>query len=116
VDNFDTRITILIPVISYNEFNESIETFQEFSIVWASRKDATTSESLRASEIGSKLSARFVIRWSAMSARIDTRFRIAHSGQAFDITGVRAIGRRDRIEIDAAARAESGEVFEVSSP
>lgn len=114
--NLDTRISFLIPVQHYNTFNEAIEVFETFTEVWASRKDVSTSEALKALEIGSEISVRFVVRYSDNTNRVDTRYRIQHNSKSFDITGKRAIGRNDWFEFDAVARSESTEVFEIASP
>jgi head-tail adaptor len=100
----DTRITVLVPVIAVNAFNEPVETMAIFSEVWANRADVSTSESLRAQEVGAELTARFTVRWSAVMASVDPRFRIRHKDTEFNITGTRAVGRCSWIEIDAVAR------------
>lgn len=112
----DTRLTFLKPVITYNLFNEPEKEFEYFHAVWANRADVSTSESMRAQEIGAQLSVRFTVRWSEKTATVDERFRIRHDGKEFDITGVREIARQQWLEITGVVRAESSEVFEVTSP
>ena len=107
----NTRITFLVPSVVVNDFNESVETMTTFSEVWAKRADVSAAEALRAQEVGSELTARFTVRWSAKSALVDTRYRVSHNGSEFNISGVRAKGRRAWLEIDAVARAESSEIF-----
>lgn len=112
----DSRISVMIPFVSFNTYNEPEETMEDYAELWAKKSDVSSSESFRAQEVGSEITTRFTLRWSPVSARIDTRFTIRHGGSTYNITGSREIGRGDWIEIDAVARAESSEVFEVSSP
>jgi SPP1 family predicted phage head-tail adaptor len=112
----DQRIAFLIPVEGVDAFNAPVQTFETFDEVWAARKDVSTMEALRSREVGAEITARFTVRYSLLTARIDPRFRLRHDGADFDITGVRRVGRAHWIEIDARARAETAEVFETTSP
>ncbi len=102
--SLDQRITFLIPAVAVNAFNEPVEIMTTFSEVWAKRSDMSTSEAIRAQEVGAELTARFTVRWSTESAQVDPSFRIRHRGEEFNIIGTREIGRREWLEVDAVAR------------
>jgi SPP1 family predicted phage head-tail adaptor len=113
----DQRILVLRPVLSRNAFNEYEKTFEPFVEIWAGKRDVSTLEAFRAQEVGAQLSARFVVRYSADTKDIDARYVIRHDGNEYEITGVKAVGGRDRFyEIDVVRRSESDEEFEITSP
>jgi SPP1 family predicted phage head-tail adaptor len=106
--DLDRRITIRRATITYNEFNDPVETWADLVTVWAKRTDASAAESYRAQEVGAQISARFRIRYSSDVADVNPKDRIAFDGREYNITGVReAEGTRNEwIEIDAVARAD----------
>lgn len=115
--DLDRRITILAPEITFNEFNEPIETFVDLISVSAKRSDVSASEAFRAQEVGAELTARFTIRWSTRTAVVDARHRVRSGGRDYNITGVREKEDRERwIEIDAVARAENAVDYDSGSP
>ncbi len=106
IGKLDRRITIQRATITYNEFNEAIETFGDYATVWAMRQDATAGESYRAQEVGAQITTRFTIRWSAHMRDVNPADRILFDGRSYNITATREMGRNRWIEIDAVARAE----------
>ena len=103
----DRRITIRRAVLTPGDFNEPVPVWSDLVTVWASVRDVTDVEQLRAQEVGASVSTRFKIRWSSDVANVDPRDRIAYGGREYDITGVRELGRRRWLEISAVARAET---------
>lgn len=100
------RITIQRATITYNEFNEPVETWADLTTVWAKRQDASAGETYRAQEVGAQITMRFTVLKNSQIADVSAKDRISYDGRTFNITGVREVKRNRWIEIDAAARAE----------
>lgn len=83
------------------------ETWQDLGgKVWAGKSDVSDGERWRAAEVAAQITSRFVVRWSAFTAGITPRDRLVCEGRTYDIVGIKEIGRRNRLEITAAARAD----------
>lgn len=108
IGKLDRRITIQRATVTYNEFNDPIESWSDLVTVWAKRTDASAAESYRAQEVGAQISARFTIRYSSDVADVNPKDRIVFGGRDYNITGVREPDstRNQWIEIDAVARAD----------
>lgn len=84
-----------------------VETWANFGDpVPASRNDISDGERWRAGEVQAHVSTRFVVRFSAFTASISPKDRLICEGETFDISGIKQVGRRNRLEITAAARAD----------
>lgn len=84
-----------------------VETWADHgSLIPASRADVSDGERWRAGEVGASITTRFVIRSSEFSRAITAKDRLICEGREYDISGIKEIGRRDRLEITAAARAD----------
>ena len=103
---FDQRIVIQRGAVTTNAFNEPISTFSTLITVWAMATPISDAERARANEIFALASYRFQIRFSAAVADLDVRDRVVWDNRTWDIVGVKAVGRNDRLEITGAARAE----------
>lgn len=115
--DLDRRIVILKPEITFNEFNDPVESFVELMRVAAKRSDVSTTEALRAQEIGAELTARFTIRWSVQASAVDARHRVRFGGKDYNITGIREREDRERwLEINAVVRAEAAVDYDSGSP
>ena len=109
IGRLDRPITVRRATVTYNEFNEPIETWSDLVTVWAKRTDASAAESYRAQEVGAQISARFTVRYPDLAhLNVNPKDRIAFEGREYDITGIREPeNTRDRwSEIDAVARAD----------
>lgn len=102
----DRRVTLERYGITRDEWNNPIEGWINLATVWASRHDVSDTERLRGAEIGSTLTTRFVIRWSAQVADLNTKDQLSCEGLEYGIVGVKQLGRRAYIEITAAARSD----------
>jgi SPP1 family predicted phage head-tail adaptor len=102
----DRRVTIRRAAISYGTFNDPVSTWLDLITVWAAARRVTDIEQFRAQEIGAEVTARFTIRYSSEVADLGPADRLAFEGREYNITGVRELGRREWLEISAAARAE----------
>ena len=89
-----------------DQWNNPILGWTLISRVWASKTDVSDTERLRAAEVGSTLTTRFVIRWNKKVADFNTKDRLTCEGLAYDVVGVKELGRREHIEITAAARSD----------
>lgn len=102
----DRRILLQRYGISYNADNEPIEGFTDLATVWASVQYASDGEKARAGAVAATVSVRFQIRWSTAVSTVNPKDRVAYDGKVFDIVGVKELGRREGLEISAAAPAD----------
>jgi SPP1 family predicted phage head-tail adaptor len=77
------------------------------SAVWAERRLVSDREQVAAAQVAARITARFVVRWSNLTGAITPKDRLICEGREYDITGVKEIGRREGVEITAAARADT---------
>ena len=90
-----------------NNFGEQLDQWTSIGSVWANVAPVSDGERWRAGEtLASKLS-RFTIRYSSAASAMDPRDQIEHDGRVYDIQGIKELGRRQFLEITAAARAET---------
>ena len=102
----DRRITIQRASISYDAFNAPVEAWAGIATVWASKEDIKDGERLRAQEVSAEITTRFRIRWSSAVSDVNPKDQIIFDGKTYDIFGVKEIGRREGLELTAAARAD----------
>lgn len=102
----DRRIALMQYGISYNADNEPIEGYTTLATVWASATPVSDGEKVRAAEVGASISMRFQIRYSSTVASLNPKDCVVYDGKTFDISGVKEIGRREGLEISAAAAAD----------
>lgn len=105
-EKLDRRITIQRYGITYNADNEPIEAWAPLATVWASVNYVSDGEKVRAAEVGASITVRFQIRYSSDVADVDAKDRVLFEGDVFDISGVKPLGRREGLEISAAAAAD----------
>jgi SPP1 family predicted phage head-tail adaptor len=102
----DRRIRLDRASTSTNAINEIVTTWAALATVWAEYEPLQDSERYEARQIGAIATARFRIRYSATVADLSPLDRVVFEGRVFDIHAVKEIGRREGLEITAAARAE----------
>jgi SPP1 family predicted phage head-tail adaptor len=107
----DRRVQFLRGTLSDDGMSEDIrwtdtETDAHGNVLWAEKTDVSDTEKMRAQAAGSDLTARFVLRFSDFTNAIETTDRLHCEGKVFDITGIKEIGRRDRLEFSAVARRD----------
>jgi SPP1 family predicted phage head-tail adaptor len=104
--DLDRRIQFRRATVSAGALG-AVETWADHGApVWASKKDLSDGERWRASEVQAHVTTRFVIRSSEFSRDLTPKDRLICEGREYDITGIKEIGRRDMLEITAAARAD----------
>lgn len=74
--------------------------------VWAGRTDISDGERWRAAEVQAAVTTRFTVRSSSFTRDISPRDRLVCEGLTHDISGIKQMGRRDLLEITAAARVD----------
>ena len=85
----------------------SVETWADWGQpVWASKVDVSDGERWRAGSVAAQITTRFRVRYSAFTADLSPKDRLTCEGTTYDITGIKEFGRRDMLEITAAARAD----------
>lgn len=72
--------------------------------VSASKAEISDGERWKAGEVAAQITSRFRIRYSAFAAALTPNDRLICEGRAYDIVGLKEIGRREAFEITAAAR------------
>lgn len=102
----DRRIDLLRATYTTDDANESIATWGTLATRAAKADAVSDGEKFRASEVGATLSMRFKVRWSTDIADLDPTDRVLFEDRTYDIVAVKEIGRREYLEITAAARAE----------
>jgi SPP1 family predicted phage head-tail adaptor len=102
----DSRIVLKRRQAGANGFGEPLDEWTTLATVWAHVAPVSDGERWRAGETLAAKLCRFTIRWSSTVSALDPRDQIEYDGRTWDIQGVKEIGRREMIEITAAARAE----------
>jgi len=102
----DRRIQFRRYTLSDDGFTQSPTWADHGTPVAASKRDVSDQERWRAGELAAHISCRFTVRSSTFSRDITPKDRISHDGLEYDISGIKEIGRRDRLEITAAARVD----------
>jgi len=104
--DLDRRIIIQRATVTKGTHNADVETWIVLARVWAGKKDVSDRERVAAAEVAAEITTRFVIRWSSVVEDVGPRDRVVYDGRIYDISAVKEIGRRDGLEISAAARAD----------
>jgi SPP1 family predicted phage head-tail adaptor len=111
----DRRITIRRQAQARDAYGELVKDelghpvleWCDMTTVWASKTDIRDAERIAAQQVGSTITSRFQIRWSERVDDLTPRDRLRYpaiSGPEWNITAVKEIGRREGLEITAAAR------------
>lgn len=102
----DRRITLERFTETRDSFNEPVKTWATLATVWATFTPLSDGERFRASETAANASARFLIRYSTTVSDLDPKDRLTFGGVVYQILHVKEVGRREGVEITAAARAD----------
>lgn len=104
--SLNRRATFQRATVTFNSFNEEVETWSTLASVFINRRDASAGESYKAQEVGGQLSIRFTIRYSSDVADLNPRDRVLYNGAVYNITGVREIMRNRWMEVDAVIQPD----------
>lgn len=102
----DRRVTLQRASYAQNDLGEMVPTWATLATVWASRRDVSDGERVAAAEVSAIISTRFQIRYDTAWADLNPKDRLSHEGRIYEIVAVKMLGRRDGLEITAAARAD----------
>ncbi|NGP19301.1 phage head closure protein [Devosia aurantiaca] len=101
--DFDRRITLQRYGTTYNEFNEPESGWTDLGKRWASKEDVSDGEKVRAAQVGASVSARFRVRYDALTKTLTAADRLICEDVEYQISGTKeGDGRRREIEITAA--------------
>jgi len=103
----DRRIVLKRRKSGENGFGEPVDEWTTVATVWAHAAPVSDGERWRAGETLASRINRFTVRYSETAAGLDPRDQIEYDGRTWDIQGIKEIGRRELLEITAAARADS---------
>lgn len=102
----DRRITIERYSATTNDLGEEVGSWTPLATVWAAKTDIRDSERFVAQQVNSSITTRFQIRYLTKLADLDAKDRLTHGELVYGIVAVKEIGRREGIEITAAARSD----------
>lgn len=105
----DRKISVLGADFVENDAGEQVQ--GEWSVrhhAWASYEPVSDVERLRAAAVEQKIEARFTVRWTRALALITGENRLRFEGADWQITGIKEIGRRKRLEISAWKTGQAG--------
>lgn len=102
----DRRITLQRLVSAENTLGEAVGEWGLLALVWASVNPVSDRERIAASEKGAVITDRFQVRYAQKLADLTAKDRIKYEGRTYEISGIKPIGRRQHLEITAAARAD----------
>lgn len=101
----DRRVTIERAAMTDDGFGQ-VETWSALVTTWASKRDVSDAERIRAGSVSAEITTRFWLRWRSLTASVTPKDRLVHEGRVYNIFSVKEIGRRQWIEITGAARAD----------
>lgn len=100
----DRRVIILAAQPDDDGFSSNPGEPTEVGKRWMSRKDVSDSERIRAESFGAAITSRFVCHYDSLTATIrPASHSLVCGGTLYNIVGVKEIGRREGLEITAAA-------------
>jgi SPP1 family predicted phage head-tail adaptor len=103
----DRRITIERANTTKNSDNEPVTAWAELAKRWASKKDVSDGEKIRAAEVGATVTTRFQVRWDSVTKTITGADRIVYDGQVYEIEGTKELERREGVEITASRQNDT---------
>lgn len=100
--NLDRRVQFLRAEAADDGYSSGTGKYLSYgNPTWASREDVKDAEKAAAGTIMSQLVVRFVVRSDPFTRTITPKDKIEEDGDAFEITGIKEIGRDEGIEITA---------------
>lgn len=100
----DRLITIQSKSTSQDSYGEPIETWSDYTTVWAQRRDLRGNEFFAGQQLSAQVNTVFKIRYQ--SGITPYSHRISYDGLVYDILGVIELGRREALELMVKARVE----------
>jgi SPP1 family predicted phage head-tail adaptor len=101
---YDRRITLQRATATDDGFSSDGEiSWSDIATVWSSATPVRDSEKIAAGQTLATIVYRFEIRFSSTVADLGPKDRVLFDGLELNIHGVKPIGRREGLEITAAA-------------
>jgi SPP1 family predicted phage head-tail adaptor len=91
----DRRVTIQAGTLTTNDFREEVKGWADEATVWASKREETGTERIRAGRV----EERQAVTWQIRYRRLPADRRLKDEDGIYEITGTREIGRRQFLEI-----------------
>lgn len=104
--DLDRSVVLQRATVTHDAFNAEVVTWVDLARVSASKRDVSDGERVKAAEVGAVITTRFTIHHSAQVRDINAKDQLLFEGRPYDIQNVREIGRGERLEISAVARAD----------
>lgn len=107
--DLDRRVALRRTVRAPDAYGELVPVWEALGTVWAGLRESggMARETEDAGEERAAIQRRtFVVRWSAVAASLTGLDGLTFEGRDYDIVGVKQIGRRYRLSIEAVARAD----------
>jgi len=104
--DLDHRLVPHEPVSTRDAVGGEVVNFLPRGKLFASKRDVSDAERVRAMQEGATITTRFQVRWSSLTASISAGWRVKCDGVLYAVTGVKEIGRRVGREITATALAD----------
>lgn len=106
----DRRVRLRRLVETTGRGNSPVATWSTIATVWAKRTPLRDTERLASKQVQAATTDRFLVRWSAVVASLTARDRLVDvgTGEEFEISGLKEVGRREGREITATARVDGG--------
>lgn len=102
----DRRITLRRATKVQDSLGQEGQTWSDLATVWASRRRASSRETLAAAEISAAITDVFEIRYDSLWSDLSPLDQVVFDDRSYDIASVEEIGRREGLRIAAVARAE----------
>ena len=104
--NLNRRVQFRRASLSDDGFQQAETWADHGERIPADKTDVSDGERWRAGEGGASITTRFVVRSSTFTRDLTPKDRLICEGREYDISGIKEIGRRDRLEITASARVD----------
>ena len=105
-ERLDRKITLQRRASTQDAAGAPVLIWRTIAIVWASKRDVSDGERIAAAEVSATITTRFQIRFDRDWSDLNPKDRVVFDGRAYDIWGIKEIGRREGLEITATARAD----------
>lgn len=102
----DRRIRLERKSVTYSASGEPQEGWATLATRWAEARPLRGTERFSDPQLIAKGFTTFRLRWSGDVAGVTPLDRVIFGGRIYDVAGVRELGRRVGIEIDAVVRAD----------
>lgn len=100
----DRRITLQRASETDDGFSSAGEkTWSDLATVWAEVEQISDGERWRAGAVEATVTHRFRIRYSSAVSDLGPEDRVLYQGREFNISAVKELGRRKKLEITASA-------------